>query len=435
MRKPLAFAAALSLSIAVSLPAADGDDFRPKEFDWPQWRGPGRDGQSREEGLLRGWPKEGPKLLWKATGRGGGYGGVAVAAGRIYGLGKQGDEEVVWALEEGTGKPLWTLPLPRGKEKRDKIHRDDGPRSTPTVDGTRLYALGVYGDLVCLDLEGRQQVWHKNLRRHFNGEAKTGWGYCESPLVDGDKLICTPGRSNSAVIALDKKTGEPVWRAEVSSTQGAAYSSAVVVEVGGVRQYVQSLSSGLVGIAADGGSRPLWEFNSLSNRVANVMTPLVRGNQVFCSAPYNRGSVLLQLTANDAGRVQHEVLKTLSGDQMQNYHGGLVLIDDHVYGGHGHNNGVPVCLSLDKWDFAWRQKQGEGTGSASVIAADGHLYFRWENGTVALVEATPKEYRLKGKFDLPYVSGKPGWAHPALANGRLYLRDQDVLLCFDVKKP
>jgi outer membrane protein assembly factor BamB len=425
----------LLLSLPASWAGADDDEFQPKAFDWPQWRGPQRNGVSKEKALLTEWPREGPPLKWKAPGLGGGYGGVAVAAGRVFGMGRQGEEEVVWALQESTGKLLWTALLPLNKEKTDRVLRNDGPRCTPTVDGERLYALGVYGDLVCLEVATGKEVWHQHLKREFGGELMSppGWGYSESPLVDGDKLICTPGRNNAALVALDKKTGELVWRAEVSSTRGAGYSSIVVAEVGGVRHYIQSLSSGLVGIAAESGKR-LWEYNDLANRVANVMTPLVKGDQVFCSAPYNKGSALLRLLPDGAGGIKHEVLKTVKGEQFQNYHGGLVLVDDHVYGGHGHNNGLPACFSLDKGDLAWRKDRGAGIGSAAVVCADGHIYFHYENGIMALVEATPSEYREKGKFELPYLSGKPGWSHPVVANGCLYVRDQDVLMCFDVKK-
>jgi outer membrane protein assembly factor BamB len=397
-----------------------------KPYDWPQWRGPNRDGLSKETGLLKQWPEGGPKLLWTAKGVGRAYSSVAVANGRIFTIGDRNKDCVVIALDEATGKELWAT--------RIAPAQGDGPRSTPTVDGLNVYALSRQGELACLSVAKGEVRWHKSYKADLGGRMMSGWDYSESPLVDGDKLICTPGGDKAALVALNKYTGEVIWQAPVKDAGGAGYASPVVTEIGGIRQYITLLgrSGGIVGVDARDG-RLLWRYNKMANGTANIPTPIVHGDLVFTSTGYGAGSALLQLVPTGSG-IDVQERYFLKGRVLQNHHGGLVLVGDYIYGGHGHNDGQPFCLSMKTGKFGWEPRRGPGAGSAAVVYADGELYFRYENGVMALIEATPQEYRLKSTFELPRSTGTPSWPHPVVANGRLYIRGNNVLLCYDVKQ-
>jgi outer membrane protein assembly factor BamB len=309
---------------------------------------------------------------------------------------------------------------------------DGGSRSTPTVDGERVYALGTHGDLVCLEAATGKERWLKSLPRDFKGRMMSGWGYSESVLVDGDKVICTPGGDDAALVALNKDTGELLWKAAVPQCGGAAYASVVRAEVGGIAQYIQWLGTCLVGVAADDG-KLLWRYKRTANNTANIPTPLVRGDLVFCSTGYGAGSALLRLVPQDGGIEAREEY-FLPPNTLQNHHGGLVLVGDYVYGGQGHNEGFPICVELKTGKVAWHKDRGPGTGSAAIAYADGNVYFRYDNGIMALIQATPNGYHLQGVFRLPAETGTPSWQHPVIANGKLYLRGQTCLHCYDIKK-
>jgi outer membrane protein assembly factor BamB len=416
-------AALLCTLLVLPTPAASPE---AKTLDWPQWRGPERDGKSAETGLLAEWPKGGPPLVWKAQNLGSGFSSVVVANGRIFTVGDRGADQHVVALDERRqGKELWTARL-------GKAWNDGGSRSTPTVDGEQVYALSTHGDLVCLQAATGKERWRKSFAKDFQGRMMSGWGYSESVLIDGDKLICTPGGDKAALVALDKHNGKVLWKAAVPQAGGAGYASAVVAEAGGVRQYVQWLGSCLVGVSARNG-KLLWRYARTHNDTANIPTPLVRGDLVFCSTGYGAGSALLRLAPKDGG-IEAKEEYYLPPQTLQNHHGGLVLVGDHVYGGQGHNEGFPICVELKTGKVAWRKDRGPGTGSAAVIYADGRLYFRYDNGLMALIEATPEGYHLKSSFRLPEQTGTPSWQHPVIANGKLYLRGQTCLLCYDIKK-
>lgn len=410
----------LAVLFLVVLPLA-ADPPALKAFDWPQWRGPNRNGLSRETGLLREWPAEGPTQLWLARGLGNGFSSVAVAGGRIFTLGDRKRNCHLIALDEATGKELWATPTGGGS-----------PNCTPTVDGERVYALTRQGELACLGVEKGEVRWQKKFAKDFGGRMMSGWGYSESPLVDGDRLICTPGGDSAALVALNKLTGEVIWKAPIPGAGGSGYASIVIAEVGGIRQYITLLGSGIVGVDARDGQL-LWRYGKIANDTANIPTPIVRGDLVFTSTGYGIGAALLQLVPSSTG-VDVKERYFLKGNTLQNHHGGMVLVGEHVYGGHGHSNGLPFCLHLESGKFAWKPQRGAGERSASVVYADGHLYFRYESGKMALVEATPEGYRLKSAFALPRHSGRESWPHPVVANGRLYVRDQDVLMCYDVKQ-
>jgi outer membrane protein assembly factor BamB len=406
--------------LCLALPLA-ADPPPARTFDWPQWRGPARNGLSRETGLLRQWPEEGPAQVWVARGLGNGFSSVAVAAGRVYTLGDRKGGCHLIALDEATGKEVWGTRIGRGS-----------PNCTPTVDGDRVYGLTRQGELACLDVAKGEVRWQKNYAKDFGGRMMSGWGYSESVLIDGDKLICTPGGDGATLVALNKQTGELLWKAPVPDAGGAGYASVVIAEVGGVRQYITLLGSGIAGVDARDG-RLLWRYGKIANDTANIPTPLVRGDLVFTSTGYGRGAALLQLVPVNGG-IDVKERYFLKGNDLQNHHGGMVLVGEHVYGGHGHNNGLPFCLHLESGKFAWKPQRGAGQGSGAVVYADGHLYIRHQNGMMSLVEASPEGYRLKSAFQLPRHSGRESWPHPVVANGRLYVRDQDVLLCYDVKQ-
>jgi len=430
--------------VATSLRTSAGLD----ASEWPTWRGAKRDAICSETGLLNAWPEEGPPLLWKVRGLGEGFSSLAVSGKRLFTLGvgapaetpdKEGREEqdeddgtaflVARGLDDG--KPLWSTRVGPGK-----------PNGTPTVSDGRVYALGREGDLVCVEEDTGKEVWRKNFAKDFGGKMMSGWGYSESPLVDGDWLLCTPGGKDALVVALDARTGAVVWKAaspEIgdAGSDGAGYSSVVVSEACGVRQYVQLTGRGVVSFRAKDGAF-LWGYNRVANDVANIPTPVVRGDHVFCSTGYGTGAALLRIVpASEAGvdgtpALRAEEVYFLKGKTMQNHHGGMVLIDKYLYCGHGNNKGFPLCVELETGDIAWRPGRGPGEGSAAVLFADGHLYFRYQDGLMALIEADPTEYRLKGTFRIASDLGE-SWPHPVISNGRLFLRDQDALLCYDIR--
>ncbi len=423
------------LAVAWCLPSIAADKpSRAKRSgaDWPQWRGEHRDDISNDTGLLAEWPEGGPPFAWKATGLGRGFSSVSIENGRIYTMGDREGGQFVIALNLTDGKELWSRRIGDVWEPAGYA----GPRCTPTADGKRLFALGPHGDLVCLESDTGQEIWHRNMKADFGGMMHSGWGYSESPLVDGGQLICTPGGADAAIVALDKLTGSEIWRAAIPTLgdhggDGAAYSSIVIGNGGGVRQYVQLMGRGVVGVAAKDG-KFLWGYNRVANRTANVPTPLVHGDYVFASSGYQAGAVLLKLQAAGDGVTADEVY-FLDGKEFQNHHGGMVMLGDYIYCGHGHNAGAPTCLEWQTGKTAWRHQRGPGTGSAAVTYADGNLYFRFQNGIMALVAATPKEFQEKGQFKIPGVD-QPSWSHPVVTGGKLYLREQDALLCYDVKK-
>jgi len=400
--------------------------------DWPRFRGPQNNGLSTDTGLLQEWPEEGPPLLWTIDGLGRGYSSVAIVDGKILTMGdRAGDggdkQQFVIALDLATRREKWASPV--------GPPHSDGPRCTPTVDGELLYVIGTEGDLVCLETATGEVRWRKSFTEDFGGKMMSVWKFSESPLIDGDKVVCTPGGPEATLVALDKKTGETIWKCAVPDIggrgkDGAGYASMVVAEIDGVRQYIQILGRGAVGVEAETG-RFLWGYNRVANGVANIPTPVVRGNFVFVTTSYRTGCALLKLTRN-GDRMDAEEVYFLGPEEFENHHGGVVLVGDHLYGGSGQANGIPVCLEWETGKIVWKP-EAPGRGSAAVVFADGHLYFRYEDGLVALIEATPEEFRLKGTFQTAVKKG-PSWPHPVIHEGKLYLRDNDTLMCYDVRK-
>ena len=392
--------------------------------DWPTWRGPQRDGISQETGLLQSWPAEGPPLSWEIEGIGTGYASVAVAEGKIYTMGRRDGEEYIIALSEANGEEVWSAQVGPGKKQR-------GPNGTPTIDGDRVYGITIDGDLLCANKDTGRELWRKSFKNDFGGRMMSGWGYSESPLIDGDRLLCTPGSDRAMMAALNKLTGETIWESPLppggqKGSDGAGYSSIVISHAGGQKQYVQLVGRGMISVSDSG--KLLWTYNKVANGTANVPTPLVKGNYIFCSSGYgDGGSALLEVDRN--GEVREVYYK--SNNEVQNHHGGMILLGDYVYMGHGHNNGFPLCMKLETGEDMWRPGRGPGSGSAAIAYADGRLYFRYQNGVVALIEATPEEYRLKGEFKEPKLHAE-AWPQPVIANKKLYLRDQQTLRCYNI---
>ena len=417
--------------LILALPALLGDaaELKAPTSEWPSWRGPNRDGISLETGLLKEWPEEGPTLKWQAKGLGSGYSSLAISGGRIFTMGRKDRRAKIVAMNAGDGSILWETAVGGGN-----------PNCTPTIDGNRVYALGRNGNLVCVNAETGQEIWRTSYQKDFGGRMMSHWGYSESPLIDGDRLICTPGANDAIIAALDKKTGKTIWKATQPADigdrggNGAAYSSVVVSKGGGVKQYVQLTGRGIISVAAKDG-RTLWSYNKIANGTANIPTPIVKGDYIFCSSGYSQGgAALLKLTPSNGGGVEVEEVYYRSSRELQNHHGGMILLGDHVYMGHGHNKGFPTCVEMMTGEIAWgKQIRGPGSGSAAIVYADGNFYFRYQDGIMALIEATPKEYRLVSSFKLASVKGQ-SWPHPVIAGGRLFLRDQDVLMCYDIKR-
>jgi outer membrane protein assembly factor BamB len=389
--------------------------------DWPSWRGPDRTGVSKETGLLKEWPKEGPPLVWKAKDLGAGYGGPAIAAGRVYLMASKNGSEFVVALEEKDGKKVWESKV--GVEAKVQYA---GTRCTPSVDGDLLFAISSDGDLVCMKIAKGEVVWRKQMIDELKGRYGN-WAYGESPLVDGDLVIVTPGGKDTTIMAFQKKTGAVVWTSAIPDAvgNGGGYSSVVVGTSGGVKQYVQFLSGGVVGVSAQDG-KLLWRYSgTVPARGANIPTPIFYEDYVFSTVGYNTGCGLVKLSAADG---KFKATEVYFNSQLSNHHGGVVRVGDAVY---GTNNNALVCLDFKTGKKKWQERS---VGKGSIAAADGCLYVRGENGPVALVEATPTAYKEKSRFTPPDRSRLKAWTHPVIANGKLYLRDQDVLLCYDIKQ-
>ncbi len=433
MRKCVLFTGLGLIAGVLSLTAVGGDAPGSKppskvllasKNEWPSWRGPKRDAISTETGLLTEWTDEGPEVVWTADGLGRGYASIAISGGRIYTMGDRKGGCFLICLDM-SGKEVWAASVGKGD-----------PNCTPTIDGDRVYAMDRNGALACVGTQSGNVIWTKDFKQDFGGNMMSGWGYSESPLVDGDWLIVTPGAQDAMLVALDKKSGDVIWKSVVpqlgkSGNEGAGYSSVVISNAAGTKQYVQLVGKGIVSVRASDG-KFLWNYNRIANNTANIPTPITRGNYVFCSTGYGGGgAALLEIVKEGDDFRANEVWYKRSGE-LQNHHGGVVLSGDYLYFGHGHNAGLPVCVKFLTGEDAWRPESGAGDGSAAVVAADGHLYFRYENGVVALIEATPKEYRLKGQFKIK-PHGK-SWPHPVIVDGKLYLRDQDNLYCYNVKK-
>ena len=398
------------LILALSAPVSN-----QSSTDWPQWRGPNRDGRSAETGLLTEWPSAGPPLAWKAAGAGTGYSSISTSAGKLFTVGSRGGTEFVHAFDLATGRKLWEAA--NGAEYGND--RGNGPRSTPTVDGDRLYIMGASGDLSCLETAAGKRVWSLNVLKEFGG-SNPRWGLSESPLVYGDRVLINAGGPGASIVALDKRTGKVIWKSE---SDGAGYSSAVVQRVGDTEQAVFFTATRALGVDVKDG-RLLWQYPRVANRVANIATPVVKDNFVFLSSDYGTGSALLELEPSGGGVTATEVYFT---QEMRNHHSSSILVGEHLY---GFSSAILTALRFADGVTAWKDRS---VGKGSLVFADGHLYLFSENGVVGLAEATPAGYREKGRFSIQQA-GLPTWAHPVISGGHLFIRDQDTIYAYDVRK-
>ena len=388
--------------------------------DWPQWRGSNRDGISRETGLLQAWPSAGPERIWLSRDIGIGYSAPVVARGRLFVLGTKDGKEQLFVKEAKGGKTLWRAALGGILSN----NWGDGPRGAATVDGDKVYALGAKGGLICANVGDGKVNWRVEMVKDLGGKVP-GWGYTESVLVDGDYVICTPGGKRGALAAIDKKTGEVIWRSS-DWTDGAQYASVVPAELNGQRQFIQLTQKTLAGVSARDGS-VLWR-NAWSGRTAVIPTPIVRKNEVYISSGYGAGC--RKITIGDA----HKVTEDYSNKNIKNHHGGVLLLDGHLY---GYSDGRGwTCQNLKSGDVVWDSKK---LGKGCVFYADNRLYCLEESsGTVALAGANIAGWKEHGRFklepqtELRKSSGRI-WTHPVVANGVMYLRDQELLFAFDVK--
>lgn len=410
----------ITFGTLASLSAASADD-------WPQWRGPQRTGVSHETGLLKEWPQPGPKLEWLKQEIGSGYAAPVVVGERIYVLANEGlDDEFVQALSTRDGARLWRTRLGKVGNPNQQP-KFPGARSTPTVDGEFIYALGSDGDLACVEAAGGEIRWRKDLRADFGGKPGT-WAYAESPLIDGDVLMCTPGGAEATVVALNKQTGDELWRAALPEADEAAYASAIVVNAGGRKQYVQMLQKGLVGLEAQTG-KILWRYGqTVSKYNANIPTPVAREDLIY-SAGAGTGGGVVQLTAKD-GSVGVE--PAYFSPKLPTAIGGAVLVDQYLYGTTGQ---AMLCVEFASGTVKWEER---ALGAGSLLYADGRLYLHAESGEVGLIEANPEGYVERGRFRPPGGPERLGpmekaWAYPVLAQGRLYIRDHGSLWCYDVR--
>lgn len=410
MNTPFKFVASVIALGLSALSAAAGD--------WPQWRGPDRSDVSKETGLLKAWPAGGPKRVWLFENAGSGYSGPAIAGGKYFTLGTRNKKEILLVLDANTGKELWTADL------GDVLPNDwgNGPRGTPAVDGDRVFAISGVGDVVCVNLGDGKVVWKTSMTAL--GGKRPNWGYTESVLVDGNRVLCTPGGDKGAVAALDKASGKLIWQS-ADFKDPAHYSSIVPAVINGTPQYVQRTEKSVVGLAAADG-KVLWQ-TTFPGRTAVIPTPIVRGNEVYVTAGYGSGHKMVRIGADNAVDVVYE------GKEMKNHHGGVILVGDHVY---GHADPGWLCQDFKTGKTVWLDRT---LGKGAIGYADGMLYCLEEKtGAVVLIEASPKGWKEHGRFTLdPQTKIRAArgavWTHPVISNGKLYLRDQDIIYCFDVK--
>ncbi|MFM7184441.1 MAG: PQQ-binding-like beta-propeller repeat protein [Planctomycetota bacterium] len=409
------------LAIAAVAPAAD----------WPTFRGADRTAIAPDTDLLESWPDQGPPVVWEARGAGRGYASLAIAGDRLFTLGDglstaADKDEYLSCFDRATGRQLWRTKT--GEPWSDGQESWQSSRSTPTVDGDLVYMITPFGKLVACQTEDGGDVFRVDLTQQFGGKKGDSWGYSESVLVDGDRLVCTPGGEQGAMVALDKRTGQPLWTCAVPGIIGAGHSSVVIAEVKGRRIYVQSTASGPIGVDAVTGSL-LWSY-PVEKTTAIIPTPIVRDDLVFFTAGYKRGGALLRQVPVPGGGVTIEEVYPLN-PELANKHGGVVLVGNHLYGC-ADDQPILVCADLRTGEIAWKER-GSGRNSATVMAADGHVYVRYADGTVALVKADSSAYQEVSTFKVPGSGDRPSWAHMVILDGLLYIREGDSILCYDLR--
>jgi outer membrane protein assembly factor BamB len=403
--------------------------------DWAQWRGPARDGVAGKQNLLQSWPDVGPKLAWTFEGAGLGYSSSAISNGRLYTIGQRQDDCVAICLDVKTGKEIWVQRFDRGTKSDDYLTGwGGGPRSTPTIDGDHAYFLSDLGELACLKTNDGSKVWSKNLKNDFGGGVPQ-WGCSESVLIDGERLLCTPG-GKSFIVGLNKKTGEKVYESK-GFEDGSQYVSIMKSNIGGVPIYVTAAKSGLVAFHAESGEHQFTNPTT-GNRTAVIPTPIIVGNQIYHSSAYKAGNALLTLSAN-GGKVNMEQVYHLDKESMENHHGGYILHEGTIYGFSNSLRGAWVAQDLKTGEILWSHKEGKSR-SGSIAYADGMLYcYDDSEGICYLVQPSREGWKQKGMVKLPQEwkgDRQRGaiWAHPVVADQKLFIRDQDLIYAFDIAR-
>jgi outer membrane protein assembly factor BamB len=399
--------------------------------DWPTFRGPDRTGVAPDTNLLEAWPTEGPPLVWQTAGAGRGYASLAIMGDRIYTLGDglstaSDADEYLTCFDRATGKPIWKTKT--GQPWTDGQESWQSSRSTPTVDGEMVYVITPFGQLIACRTEDGREVFRVDLKAQFGGTKGDSWGYSESVTIDGDRLVCTPGGEQATMVALDKKTGRLIWACPIKLDRGAGHSSIVIATVGGRSVYVQTTAAGAFAVDAKTG-RFLWAY-PIDKTTAVIPTPIIKDDLVFFAAGYKRGGALLRQVPGPGGQVTIKEIYGLK-PELANKHGGIVLVGDHLYGD-SDDKGIPFCAELMTGKVVWKER-GSGRNSATVFAADGHIYVRYANGTLSLVKADPSGYQEVSSFQVPGSGDRPSWAHMVILDGLLYLREGDAILCYDLR--
>ena len=404
--------------------------------DWPQWRGHNREGVSKETGLNLDWTSKKPALKWVFREAGFGYTAPTIVGTTLYSQGGSNGKDFAFALDVNTGAVKWKQDL--GDEFVDPQNRGNGPRGSVTVDGDKLYLVRGGGQIHCLSASDGKMIWHKDFISDFGGRlmSSPNWGFSESPLVDGNLVICTPGGANGNMVALNKNTGDLVWRC-TEWTDNASFSSAIIAEVGGIRQYIQQSNKGVGGVSAKDG-KLLWKIDNSSYRTAVIPTPIFNDNMVYVTNGYNGGCMGIQLTKEGEGIKADTIYKNRN---MDNQHGGVVLINGYIYGHSDRPSDSWVCQNFKTGEIVWSRKhQDTDVGKGSLFAiGDSLVLFGLKNGTLSVVAASPDGWKEFGKIEIPerikddQTTDKELWSHPVIANGNLYLRDHNLLFCFDLK--
>lgn len=395
---------------------------------WPNFRGPNRDGISTDTGLLESWPEGGPEKLWVYENAGMGYSGFSVSDGKLYTMGTRGEDLTVIAVDASTGKEVWSTAIAIDDQKGYSAGWGHGPRSTPTVSDGHVYVLGPKGTVACLTADEGKKVWEKHMVKDFGGKPG-GWGFSASPFVDGDHLILAPGGETAGIVCLDKKTGETVWAASEVKPGKAEYATIVPAEINGVKQYVRLFERELVGVSAEDGSL-LWS-SPWDGKTAVIPTPIVDGNEIYVTSGYGVGCKLVSIDANN------QASDVWINKTMKNHHGGVVKVGDYLYG--FSDGGGLICQDWKSGEMVWNEK-GQFTSKGSVHIADGKIYALNEgDGTLVLADVSSEGFVQKGQFTLDPQSpnrnpqGKV-WTHPLVIGGKLYLRDQEYIVAYDVSK-
>jgi outer membrane protein assembly factor BamB len=378
--------------------------------DWPQWRGPNRDGISTETGLLTSWPSGGPRVVWRIKGLGVGYSSFSIVNGRMYTQGQRGNQEFLIALDVKTGNKVWETPTSRNFEN----DRGSGPRGTPTFDNGKLYAMTGEGTVVCLDAATGKILWQMDSVKKF-GATIPHWGYSESPLIDGDRVIVMPGGRGASLVSLDKRTGELQWK---TGDDYAGYSSAILADVNGSKQVIALSGLSAFGVQESTGEL-LWRYGKIANNVANIATPIYKDGAVFLSTAYDTGCALLKLNPKGMQEVYFN-------RDMMNHYSSSVLVDGTLY---GYTNALLSAMDFKTGKQLWKNRS---VGKGSVTYADKHLYALGEDGNVGLIDASPTSYHEVSRFE--YQKGSlPSWSPLVISDGRRYLRDQDNLTSYDIQ--